>query len=201
MAGGLRYHQPEVLQCRFHISEMLVLYLRVSDNCSVLRHGKLCITVVLPSLRNARMPRLFAVACRGIIALLISAIAFPRAAAAQKGGVTVGVDIRCNPNNGVSFNVEPWSAQLAQGDTIAWQLNTNANAPDITITSKQTDWPFTTSPPYKGNAAKPPKVKGMKPNQQVGKHYAYAITAVCTRADGTTNTVVIDPDMIIVHFN
>lgn len=149
------------------------------------------------------MPRLVAVACRGFIALLISGIALPSAVAAQSattGGVPVAVDVRCTPNNGVTVSVTPWSAQLAQGEEIVWALDPNANVDDIMITSKQGPgtWPFANSPPYHGNAGKPPKGSGMKPNQ-LGKRYAYAITAVCHRADGTTNTIVIDPDMIIVR--
>ncbi len=144
------------------------------------------------------MPRPVVVASAVVMALLMSGIALPRAVAAQSTakGVTVAVDVRCNPNNAVSLSVAPWTAQLAQGDSIIWVLDPNANVPEITITSKQPGWPFTTSPPYKGNAARPPKGSGMRPNQ-AGRRYAYGITAVCTRADGTTNTVVIDPDMII----
>jgi hypothetical protein len=146
------------------------------------------------------MRRLAVVACSVVAALVTSGAALPSIAAAQAttGGVTVNVDIRCNPGNGVQFTLAPWTAQLAQGDSIVWALSTDANVPDITITSKQSTWPFSASPPYKGNAATPPKGKGMKPGQ-VGKRYSYAVTAVCTRADGTTNTVVIDPDLIIVH--
>jgi len=115
--------------------------------------------------------------------------------------VNVAVDIRCLPGNGVEFTLVPWGAKLALGDSIAWILNPDASVPEITITSKQTGWPFTVAPPYKGNAAKPAKAKGMKSTVKAGDKYAYAVTAACLRADGTYSTIVIDPDIIIIGGN
>lgn len=112
--------------------------------------------------------------------------------------VNVAVDVRCLPGNGVEFTLVPWGAQLALGDSIAWILNPDASVPEITITSKKNDWPFTVAPPYKGNAAKSAKAKGMKSGVKVGDKYAYNVTAYCTRADGTVSTIVIDPDIIII---
>ena len=112
--------------------------------------------------------------------------------------VDVTVDIRCQPGNGVSFSLTPWSAQLAVGDSIAWILHPDAQVTEITITSKQAAWPFVAGPPYKGNARRPPKGKGMKPGVRAGDKYSYAVTAACPRADGTFSTVIIDPDMIII---
>ena len=110
----------------------------------------------------------------------------------------VAVDIRCLSGNGVSFTLVPWGVPLALGDTIAWTLHPDASVPEITITSKKNDWPFTAGPPYKGNAAKAAKAKGMKPTVKVGDKYGYNVTAYCTRADGTVSTIIIDPDIIII---
>lgn len=132
--------------------------------------------------------------------LVATGVVFPIAAGAQggTGGVNVALDIQCTADNGVQFSLTPWNAKLYQGDSIAWVLSPNAQVPEITITSKQTAWPFLSGPPYTGNAAKGPKAKGMKPNQ-AGKRFAYAVTAVCTRADATKDTVIIDPDVIIIR--
>jgi hypothetical protein len=112
--------------------------------------------------------------------------------------VNVAVDIRCLPGNGVSFSLTPWRAELAPGDSVAWNLSPDAGVPEITITSKQAAWPYDDTPPYKGNAAKAAKLRKMKSSVKIGDKYSYAVTGVCTRADGTTSNVVIDPDMIII---
>jgi len=140
----------------------------------------------------------------GSISMIVLATfaATPRTAEGQGAyvpkQVDVAVDIRCLPGNGVSFSLVPWAAQLAPGDSIAWILSPDAGVPEITITSKQAAWPFVAGPPYKGNAARPPKAKGMKSSVRAGEKYSYAVTAVCTRADGTVSNVIIDPDMIII---
>lgn len=146
------------------------------------------------------MRRLLLVACVGFTALAVTGVAFPVVAGAQVtgGGVSVAIDIQCTANNGVLFSLTPWNARIYQGDSIAWVLNPNAQVPEITITSKQAAWPFTSAPPYKGNAAVPPKAKGMKANQG-GRRFSYAVTAVCTRADATKDSVIIDPDVIIIR--
>lgn len=147
------------------------------------------------------MPRRALLACAGVVALLMSGTVIPKSLKAQvvqtAGGVTVSVDIRCLADNGVSFTLIPWRAELAQGDTIGWKLDRNSGVTEITIASKQTGWPFNDNQ-YKGNAAIGPKAKSMKPNQ-LNKKYAYSITAACLRADGTTSSIIIDPDLIIVH--
>ena len=147
------------------------------------------------------MPRLLMTRVVGSITLAVGSALFPDSAEAQTAarGVNVAIDIRCLPGNGVQFSLAPWTAQLQQGDSIAWVLNQDANVPEITVSSKQVAWPFLEGPPYKGKAGKAPKAKGMKNNLKVGDRFAYAVTAVCTRADGSTSSVIIDPDMIIVR--
>lgn len=149
---------------------------------------------------NKHMRRLLEVGCISTFALAtfvgISGRAEGQVVTPRQ--VDVSVDIRCLPGNGVSFSLVPWAAQLAPGDSIAWLLSPDAGVPEITITSKQTAWPFVSGPPYKGNAARPPKARGMKAGVKAGDKYSYAVTAVCTRADGTVSNVIIDPDMIII---
>lgn len=139
----------------------------------------------------------------GCIAIIAAAVLIGTSSKAEAQGtlgkqVNVAVDIRCLAGNGVSFSLTPWKAELAPGDSIAWILSPDAGVPEITITSKQAAWPYDDTPPYKGNAAKPPKLRKMKSSVKAGDKYSYAVTAVCTRADGTTSNVIIDPDMIII---
>lgn len=116
--------------------------------------------------------------------------------------VDVNVDIRCLPGNEVSINLKPWNVPLAIGDSVAWILNKDASVADITIMPKDPKdakkWPYDDSPPYKGNAAKGPKLRKMKSTVKVGDRYSYNVSAVCQRADGSLNNIVIDPDMIII---
>ena len=146
------------------------------------------------------MRRLFEVGSISTLALA-AFVGLPGTAEAQgtpANQVDVIVDIRCLAGNGVSFSLVPWSARLAVGDSIAWVLHPDAQVPEITITSKQAAWPFVAAPPYRGNAARPPKAKGMKTSVKAGDKFSYAVTAVCTRADGTVSNIIIDPDMIII---
>ncbi len=157
-------------------------------------------TLVLPPPENF-MHRLIRIGSIGSIALA-AFVAMPQTSAAQVvppySGVNINVDIQCLPGNAVSFTLAPWNAQVPLGDSVSWSLNQDAGVSEITISSKQTAWPFTSAPPYKGNAARKPKARGMKSGVKVGDRYSYAVMGVCTRADGSTNTVIIDPDMIII---
>ncbi|MEO8577592.1 MAG: hypothetical protein ABI556_12860 [Gemmatimonadales bacterium] len=149
------------------------------------------------------MRRLFQAGCIAIVAVAVFAGSASRIEA-QVGPyvgkqVNVAVDIRCLAGNGVQFSLTPWAVQIAQGDSVSWVLSPDAGVPEITITPKvPTKWPYDDAGPYKGNAAKGPKVKKMKNNVKVGDRYSYNVSGVCTRADGTTSNVVIDPDMIII---
>jgi hypothetical protein len=109
--------------------------------------------------------------------------------------VPVNVDVRC-PDQSVQFSVNPWSAELRQGDEIEWVLSDSAQSSEITITSKQGGWPFTNNPPYTGNRTNPPHGRSMKPNQ-AGRHFSYAIQLVCQRPGSSPDTVVIDPQIVI----
>ncbi|HVF38778.1 MAG TPA: hypothetical protein VM939_02685 [Gemmatimonadaceae bacterium] len=140
--------------------------------------------------------------CLGTIALAVSQIAFANVAAAQ--GVlpstdTVMVDIRCLPGNGVSFSLAPWTVQLRQGETVDWVLHPDAGVSEISITPKQPAWPFQETGPYRGNAANGPKARNMRAAQAIGARFGYNVNASCTRADGSTSRIIIDPDMIIVR--
>ena len=114
-------------------------------------------------------------------------------------GNVVVVDIRCQPGNGVQFSLTPWAAQIPLGDSVSWVLSPDAGVTEITVAPKDAKkWPYDDAPPYKGNAAKGPKLKKMKSNVKAGDKYSYNVSAVCTRADGTVSNVIIDPDMIII---
>ncbi|MDO8501191.1 MAG: hypothetical protein Q7S20_05070 [Gemmatimonadaceae bacterium] len=109
----------------------------------------------------------------------------------------VDVSITCT-GDGVQFSLSPWRASLREGDEITWNLASDPAISSITINKKQSAWPFMTQPPYSGGHDKQPHAKGMKANQGGKPPFKYSVTGICTRAGGIADTVVIDPDMIII---
>ena len=111
--------------------------------------------------------------------------------------VTVIVDVRC-PGEKVDISVDPWTADMTQGDELEWVLATGADATELTITNKRGagGWPFSDAPPYRGGRTDRPRGRNMKPNQG-GKRYRYNIELTCQSETGGPFEVVIDPDMII----
>lgn len=119
---------------------------------------------------------------------------------AQGSYQTVNVDVRvdCLAGRGVSFSLTPWSVSLKPGDSINWRLDASANVTDMQILAKAgKPWPFKRKTPYKSSKGKPTGAQALDP-AQTGKKYQYAVTAVCVRDSATSDTVIIDPDMIIV---
>ena len=108
--------------------------------------------------------------------------------------VEVEVDLRCSAPGVHPYSVNPDTAILAQGDELEWVLADSATTSALTITPKQSAWPFADSLRYHGNRMKPAHAKKMKPNQR-GKRFGYAIQMICE--SGSTDTVVIDPQIII----
>jgi hypothetical protein len=110
---------------------------------------------------------------------------------ASPATVKVEVDLRCSAPGVHPYSVNPDTAILTQGDELEWVLADSATTSALTITPKQSAWPFADSLRYHGNR---PHAKKMKPNQR-GKRFGYAIQMICE--SGSTDTVVIDPQIII----
>ncbi|HEV8379982.1 MAG TPA: hypothetical protein VGQ29_00195 [Gemmatimonadales bacterium] len=108
--------------------------------------------------------------------------------------VQVAVDLRCSAPGVHRYTVDPDTAKIAQGDELEWVLADSATTSELTITPKQSAWPFADGLRYHGHHGKPARAKKMKPNQR-GKRFGYAVQMIC--ASGSTDTVDIDPQIII----
>jgi hypothetical protein len=114
----------------------------------------------------------------------------------------VNVTITC-AGAGLKAEIDPYIAQVPEGDEVVWSLTPASTADDFEIDKKDglfKKWPYDDSPPYKGDKNKPAKAGKMKADQ-VGKSFAYSITATCTTPTGEKRKVIIDPDMIIIRRN
>ena len=109
--------------------------------------------------------------------------------------VTVSVDLRCTPT-GVTYNIDPWSVTLKQGDTIEWDLKAEAHTDEMVIEPKQANaWPFATRN-FRGGRTNRPHGRDMLPGQQ-GRRYQYNVLIVCKGPVTRPDTIRIDPEMII----
>lgn len=120
---------------------------------------------------------------------------------AQGSFQTVNVDARvdCLAGRGVSFSLTPWSISLRPGDSINWRLDAASNVTDMQVLAKTgKPWPFSRKTPYKSSKGKPAGAQALDPTQ-AGRKYQYAVTAICVRDNVTSDTVIIDPDMIIIR--
>ena len=112
----------------------------------------------------------------------------------KPGLVEVTVHLRCVGDT-MQFAVSPWTAQLAQNDSIDWVLDPAGNADSLLVAAKDTSrWPFANGLRFHGTRKTPAKGRRMKPGQQ--GTYQYSITLACT-STSVPRTVVIDPEMII----
>lgn len=113
---------------------------------------------------------------------------------------SVYVRVDCLANRGVSFTLAPWTIEVREADSLSWTLSDNSSVSEMDIIEKKDNkkWPFKKKPPYKVEKNKPNGARGLDPNENQDK-YSYAVRAVCPRADGEADTLIIDPDMIIIR--
>lgn len=133
--------------------------------------------------------------------LVLAAVTTKDSIDAQGSYKTVNVDVRidCLAGRGVSFSLTPWSIVMNAADSITWSLDPGANVAEMQVVAKQgKPWPFRARPPYKSTKAKPAGARGLEPGQ-TGRRYQYAVSAICTRDSVTADTVIIDPDIIIIR--
>lgn len=117
----------------------------------------------------------------------------PRAAPSLVG---VNVSASCGEGS-VQFSVAPWTAIVAQGDSVEWVLGGAGNVDSISvIAANASDWPFGNGPLLHGRRNLPARASRMRPNAARPQPYRYKLQFVCVRP-GKVDTVVIDPDMII----
>ena len=138
----------------------------------------------------------------GVVAVVGSTALYasdpPAPPAAQT--VTVNVRIDCLAGNGVSFSLLPWSITVAPGDSVNWMLDPGSNVDSMEVQEvKGKGWPFKKKTPYKARkGGRGVGARELDSNEKAGK-YKYNVQAICIRAPGSADTVLIDPDMIIVR--
>lgn len=133
--------------------------------------------------------------------LVLAAVTTKDSIDAQGAYKTVNVDVRieCLAGRGVSFSLSPWAIVMDAGDSLTWSLDQGANVSEMQVTAKQgRPWPFRARPPYKSTKGKPAGARSLEPSQN-GRRYQYAVSAICTRDSVTADTVIIDPDIIIIR--
>lgn len=133
--------------------------------------------------------------------LVLAAVSTKQSVDAQGAYKTVNVDVRidCLAGRGVSFSLTPWAIVMNAGDSLTWSLDSGANVSEMQVIAKQgRPWPFRDKPPYKSTKAKPAGARALDPGQS-GRRYQYAVSAICTRDSATADTVIIDPDIIIIR--
>ena len=133
--------------------------------------------------------------------LIFAAVSTKKSIDAQGANKTVNVDVRidCLAGRGVSFSLSPWAIVMNAGDSLTWSLDQGANVSEMQVIAKQgKPWPFRARPPYKSTKGKPAGARGLEPGQ-TGRRYQYAVSAICTRDSVTADTVIIDPDIIIIR--
>ncbi len=134
-------------------------------------------------------------------AVLAAVVATKDSLDAQGAFRTVNVDVRidCLAGRGVSFSLTPWAIEVLQGDSINWRLDGSANVSEMQVIAKRNgQWPFRRKPPYRSTKARPAGAQALDAAQN-GRKYQYAVSAICTRDSVTADTVIIDPDMIIIR--
>lgn len=139
------------------------------------------------------------------VAVLASSATFgddpppPRPSAAQTIDVNVRID--CLAGRGVSFSLLPWAITVQPGDSVAWRLDPGSNVDSMDVVeARNGKWPFKRKPPYRSTKARAGGGQSLDPDEK-GNKYHYAVRAVCVRSavPAVADTILIDPDMIIIR--
>ncbi|HEV8148610.1 MAG TPA: hypothetical protein VGP61_00345 [Gemmatimonadales bacterium] len=113
--------------------------------------------------------------------------------------VTVRVSLGWNKNR-MQVRISPWSAHITKpGQGIIWRPTASIQEIKISKNKPSDRWPFNPAPPnkaYKGNKARPPKGRNLKPGTK-GKRFPYKITLRFSDPKGKLRRAMIDPDMVV----
>ena len=139
----------------------------------------------------------------GCALVVLGAVATPDHVAGQATAGVVNVDVRvdCLAGRGLSFSLTPWLIAVQPGDSVNWRLEFGSNVTDMDIVNRTpgNQWPFLRKPPYRATRDSPAGARARDNSQGARSRYKYAVTAVCARSATESDTVVIDPDMIIIR--
>jgi hypothetical protein len=138
----------------------------------------------------------------GCCALVLAAVAIPESLGAQGTGNTLNVNVRvdCLAGRGASFSLVPWQVVVQPDDSVNWVLEFGANVSEMEILNRTPGnrWPFVSRPPYRVTKDRPIGARARQAGQS-DRRYKYAVSAICVRSATESDTLVIDPDMIIIR--
>ena len=143
---------------------------------------------------------------RGPVLLSVGVVLVAAAFTGQQQGRPAGratIIFTCQPDGGATAQVVPWrvrwsDAKRSSGQ-IAFRLVPSGAISQVTLTpSAVKPWPFPVSSIIVSDSQ---DGFAKNPSQDLTKFpagaYKYNVTGICPQADGSADTVVIDPDMII----
>jgi hypothetical protein len=109
----------------------------------------------------------------------------------------VMIRFSCDTAGAATVTVKPWRVvMLRRTEQVEWTL-IPAGITSVSISPKYVaGWPFVAPPPLVVTAGKPGIGKDVPAAVPAG-NYKYNITGICARTGAPSDTVVIDPDMII----
>lgn len=110
----------------------------------------------------------------------------------------VNVRIECLPSRAVEFALSPWSVEVGPGDSVSWRLDPRSNVDSMTVVDASGRWPFRGRPPKVMRNQGARGVQERAVTLRGANKYKYAVQAFCIRSATVTDTVLIDPDMIII---
>jgi hypothetical protein len=137
------------------------------------------------------------------VAVGLSFVEPPPVRKQQAGVVQINVRVDCLAGRGVSFSLTPWVATVQPGDSISWMLDEQSNAESLEVVQIRgnNNWPFAKKLPYRTRKGGQGVGARALDSNQKGNKYKYAVQAICTRTANpyTADTVLIDPDIIIIR--
>ena len=109
----------------------------------------------------------------------------------------VMIKFSCEADGGATVTVKPWRVVMQRRtEQIEWSL-VPSGIESVSISPKYVaGWPFVSPPPIVVTSARPGIGKDV-PTAVPAGNYKYNITGICVRTNAPSDTVVIDPDMII----
>ena len=110
----------------------------------------------------------------------------------------VNVRIDCLPRRAVEFTLSPWSVEVGPGDSVSWRLDARSSVDSMSIVDQSGRWPFRGRPPKVVRNQGARGVRERAATLRGANKYKYAVQAFCVRSATVTDTVLIDPDMIII---
>jgi hypothetical protein len=108
----------------------------------------------------------------------------------------VSVLAHCLPAGGADVTVNPDPVAVRQNAEAEWELDSAGNAESMRVYPKvASEWPYPDAP-HRGKRGARARARRMKASQE-GRTFRYNVELICMRPDGSPDTVVHDPEMIV----